>query len=85
MKRSSRGEIFWKILVWRIIFSMPLSVIINYCYYHSFSTVLSITIVSNIVGYIVQYIFESSWPKMWKIANHPKIKFLKDKRGDKNE
>lgn len=47
---------------------MPLTIIVNYFYYHSISVVLSLTIVSNIVGYIAHYLFEIYWDEIWKLV-----------------
>ena len=68
MKRSLEKEIFWKVLIWRLGLSMPLTIIVNYFYYHSISVVLSLTIVSNIVGYIAHYLFEIYWDEIWKLV-----------------
>jgi uncharacterized membrane protein len=68
MKRSLEKEIFWKVLIWRLGLSMPLTIIVNYFYYHSISVVLSLTIVSNVVGYIAHYLFEMYWDEIWKLV-----------------
>lgn len=65
MKDSLEKEIFWKVLIWRLVFSIPLTIIVNYFYYHSISVVLSLTIVSNVVGYIAHYLFEMYWNEIW--------------------
>jgi hypothetical protein len=67
VKHSSEKEIFWKVLIWRIVFSIPLSMLINYIYFHSIKVVIGMTIVSNIIGYIAHFCFELGWPKIWKI------------------
>jgi uncharacterized membrane protein len=79
MKRSLEKEIFWKVLIWRLGLSMPLTIIVNYFYYHSISVVLSLTIVSNIVGYIAHYLFEMYWDKIWSVVSfiEEKINFRK--------
>jgi hypothetical protein len=69
MKRSLEKEIFWKVMVWRFGISIPLSMIINYFYYHSISAVISLTIISNIIGYIAHYLFEINWQKLWQIIS----------------
>ena len=68
MKDSLEKEIFWKVLIWRLVFSIPLTIIVNYFYYHSISVVLSLTIVSNMVGYIAHYLFEMYWDEIWKLV-----------------
>jgi uncharacterized membrane protein len=68
MKRSLEKEIFWKVLIWRLGISIPLTIIVNYFYYHSISVVLSLTIVSNVVGYIAHYLFEMYWDEIWKLV-----------------
>lgn len=68
MKDSLEKEIFWKVLIWRLVFSIPLTIIVNYFYYHSISVVLSLTIVSNVVGYIAHYLFEMYWDEIWKLV-----------------
>jgi len=67
MKKSLDKEIFWKVMIWRFLISIPLSMIINYFYYQSISAVISLTIVSNITGYIFHYLFEVNWPKIWNL------------------
>jgi hypothetical protein len=67
MRQHLEQEVFWKTLIWRIGVSIPLSIIINYFYYNSMSIVLSLTIISNVVGYIAHYIFEIYWNKIWNI------------------
>ena len=47
---------------------MPLTIIVNYFYYHSISVVLSLTIVSNVVGYIAHYLFEIYWDEILKLV-----------------
>lgn len=79
MKKPLEKEIFWKVLIWRLGLSMPLTIIVNYFYYHSISVVLSLTIVSNIVGYIAHYFFEMNWIGIWKVVN-----FLEKKINFKN-
>lgn len=68
MKRYLEQEVFWKTLIWRVGVSIPLSIIINYFYYNSISLVLSLTIISNVVGYIAHCIFEVYWDKIWYIT-----------------
>lgn len=68
MKRYLEQEVFWKTLIWRVGVSIPLSIIINYFYYNSISLVLSLTIISNVVGYIAHCIFEVYWYKIWDIT-----------------
>lgn len=85
MKRSLEKEIFWKTLVWRVFFSIPLSVLINYIFYHSITVVLGITVVSNIIGHIAHYLFEINWTKMWSLMNRFKFKTLKDRVRNKEE
>lgn len=68
MKDSLEKEIFWKVLIWRLGFSIPLTIIVNYFYYHSISVVLSLTIVSNVVGYIAHYLFEMYWNEIWSMV-----------------
>lgn len=77
MSQPGDKELFWKLLVWRFVFSIPLSMMINYIYYHSITMVVGITIISNIIGYLVQYLFEINWSKMWKIIRFFKLKALK--------
>lgn len=79
MKKPLEKEIFWKVLIWRLGLSMPLTIIVNYFYYHSISIVLSLTIVSNIVGYIAHYLFEMYWDEVWKI-----VKYIQEKINFKN-
>jgi hypothetical protein len=74
MKKPLEKEIFWKVLIWRLGLSMPLTMIVNYFYYHSISIVLSLTIVSNIVGYIAHYLFEMYWDEVWKM-----VKYIQEK------
>jgi uncharacterized membrane protein len=69
MKNSLEREIFWKVLVWRLMFSIPLSMLINYIFYQSISVVLELTVVSNIIGHIAHYLFEINWPKIWKLLD----------------
>jgi uncharacterized membrane protein len=69
VKHSSEKEIFWKVLVWRLGFSMPLTMLVNYIYFHSISVVVGMTIVSNIIGYVAHYFFEMGWPRMWRFAS----------------
>lgn len=69
MKRLIENEIFWKALVWRFAISIPLSVLINYIYYHSFSLCLGVTITSNVVGSIAHYFFEVFWSKLWLLGS----------------
>jgi uncharacterized membrane protein len=69
MKKPLEKEIFWKVLIWRLGLSMPLTMIVNYLYYHSISVVLSLTIVSNIVGYVAHYFFEINWDSIWKVVS----------------
>ena len=76
MSQPGDKELFWKLLVWRFVFSIPLSMLINYIYYHSIEVMIGITIISNIIGYLVQYLFEINWPKMWKIIRFFKLKAL---------
>ncbi len=54
-------------MIWRFLISIPLSMIINYFYYQSISAVISLTIVSNITGYIFHYLFEVNWSKIWNL------------------
>jgi len=79
MKDSLEKEIFWKVLIWRLVFSIPLTIIVNYFYYHSISVVLSLTIVSNVVGYIAHYLFEMYWDNIWSVVSfiEEKINFRK--------
>jgi len=79
MKISLEKEIFWKVLIWRLGISIPLTIIVNYFYYHSISVVLSLTIVSNIVGYIAHYLFEMYWDEIWSVVSfiEEKINFRK--------
>jgi len=79
MKKPLEKEIFWKVLIWRLGLSMPLTIIVNYFYYHSISIVLSLTIVSNIVGYIAHYLFEMYWDEVWKM-----VKYIQEKINFKN-
>jgi hypothetical protein len=67
MRQYLEQEVFWKTLIWRVGVSIPLSIIINYFYYNSMSIVLSLTIISNIVGYIAHCIFEIYWSEAWNI------------------
>jgi hypothetical protein len=67
MRQYLEQEVFWKTLIWRVGVSIPLSIIINYFYYNSMSIVLSLTIISNIVGYIAHCIFEVYWSEAWNI------------------
>jgi uncharacterized membrane protein len=85
MKKSLEREIFWKVLVWRILFSIPLSMLINYMFYRSISVVLELTIVSNIIGHIAHYFFEVNWPKMWSLINKYKFKILRNRVKYKEE
>lgn len=85
MKRSLEKEIFWKTLVWRVFFSIPLSVLINYIFYHSITVVLGITVVSNIIGHIAHYLFEINWTKIWSLINRFKFKALSDRVRNKEE
>jgi len=50
-------------------FSIPLSMLINYIFYQSISVVLELTVVSNIIGHIAHYLFEINWPKIWKLLD----------------
>lgn len=74
MKNSLEREIFWKVLIWRLGLSIPLTMIVNYFYYHSISVVMSITIISNIIGYIAHYFFEMQWENIWNM-----VKLIEDK------
>lgn len=47
---------------------MPLTMLVNYIYFHSVSVVVGLTIVSNIIGYVAHYFFEMGWPRMWRFA-----------------
>ena len=47
---------------------MPLTMLVNYMYFHSISVVIGLTIVSNIIGYVAHYFFEMGWPRMWRLA-----------------
>jgi uncharacterized membrane protein len=85
MKRSLEREIFWKTLIWRIVFSIPLSMLINYLFYHSITVVLGITVVSNIIGHIAHYLFEINWPKIWSLINRHKFKILRNRLRDNEE
>jgi uncharacterized membrane protein len=85
MKRSLEKEIFWKTLVWRIFFSIPLSILINYIFYHSITVVLGITVVSNIIGHVAHYLFEINWPKFWNLINKYKFKILRNRAKNKEE
>jgi hypothetical protein len=80
MNQLEDKELFWKLLVWRFIFSIPLSMVINYIYYHSIEVMVGITITSTIIGYLAQYLFETNWPKMWRAIRFLKLKLLKLKR-----
>lgn len=64
-----KRELFWKVLIWRIGVSIPLTILINFMFYHSIATVLVLTVVSNIVGYVAQYIFELNWRSLWRVLN----------------
>lgn len=80
MINLQKKEIFWKVLIWRLTLSIPLTIIINYLYYHSISVVISLTIVSNIVGYIAHYLFEIHWNYIWNLLGIIKEKInLKNK------
>jgi hypothetical protein len=68
VKHSSEKEIFWKVLVWRVGFSIPLTMLVNYIYFHSISLVIGLTIISNVIGYFAHCFFEMAWPRMWKIV-----------------
>ncbi len=72
-------------MVWRVFFSIPLSILINYIFYHSITVVLGITVVSNIIGHIAHYLFEINWPKMWILINRHKFKVLRDRVKNKEE
>ena len=48
---------------------MPLTMLVNYIYFHSFTVVVGLTIVSNIIGYVAHYFFEMGWPRMWRFAS----------------
>lgn len=54
--------------MWRVAFSMPLTMLVNYIYFHSISVVVGLTIVSNIIGYVAHYFFEMGWPRIWRFA-----------------
>ena len=47
---------------------MPLTMLVNYIYFHSISVVVGLTIVSNIIGYVAHYFFEMGWPRIYKFA-----------------
>lgn len=68
MKDYTEKEIFWKVLVWRVVFSIPLTMLVNYAYFHSLSVIVELTIVSNIIGYVAHYFFEMGWPKICRFA-----------------
>ena len=48
---------------------MPLTMLVNYIYFHSFTVVVGLTIVSNIIGYVAHYFFEMGWSRMWRFAS----------------
>jgi len=48
---------------------MPLTMLVNYIYFHSFTVVVGLTIISNIIGYVAHYFFEMGWPRMWRFAS----------------
>ena len=48
---------------------MPLTMLVNYIYFHSFTVVVGLTIVSNIIGYVAHYFFEMGWPRIWRLVS----------------
>lgn len=60
-----KKEVFWKTIIWRLLVSIPVSLVLNYLYYNSFAMSITFTVLSNLVGYSIHIIFEEHWKTLW--------------------
>lgn len=57
----SNKEALYKALAWRFFISVPMSLFINYFLTHDVSTSINITIIGNVVGTILYYLYDKFW------------------------
>lgn len=54
-------EAVYKALVWRFVISIPISMLINYLLTDDIITSINITIIGNIVGTILYFLYDKFW------------------------
>ena len=54
-------EAVWKALIWRLAISIPISMLINYLLTDDIGTSINITIIGNIVGTVLYFLYDKFW------------------------
>ena len=60
----TKKEALAKALIWRLAIAVPVSLIINYIFIGSISTSINLTVVGNLVGTILYYLYDIMWFKL---------------------